>query len=61
MYIECATEEGPREYFGIRNEDKLDILDFHDFRTRVALNGLKYNVTNCKYPGDNKMRKYNKL
>ena len=43
------------------NEDKLDMLDSHDFRTRVELTGLNYGVTNCKYPGNNKMRKYNKI
>ena len=61
MYIECATEEEPRKYFSISKEDKLEVLDFHDFRTRVAQGGLQYNVTNCKYPGDEKMRNNTRL
>ena len=61
MHIECATEEDPRECFGMCNEDKLDIINFHDFRTRVALTGLNHDATNCKYPGDNKMREPNEI
>ena len=37
------------------------MLDFHDFLTRFLLTVLNYDVTNCKFPGDNKMRKCNKL
>ena len=41
--------------------DKFEVLDFHDFRTRVAQGGLKYNVTDCKYPGNEKMRNNTRL
>ena len=44
-YIECATEEYPRGYFGISKEDKFEVLDYHEFCTRVALVELKYDIT----------------
>ena len=61
MCTQCAIEEPPREKISACNEDKLDVLHFYDFRTRVALTELKYDVVNCKHPGDNKMIKYNEL
>ena len=57
MYHECATEALARDAFSITNEDKFKVLDFHDFRSMAASKGLAYNIKDCKYPGDEKMRK----
>ena len=57
MYHECATEALARDSFSITNEDKFKVLDFHDFRSMAASKGLAYNIKDCKYPGDEKMRK----
>jgi hypothetical protein len=56
MYCECTKEAAAREAFGITDDDKFEILDFHQFRDRLSTQGLQYSPLNTKYPGDAKMR-----
>jgi len=58
MYKECMTEPAALEAFGITPEDqkKHPLLSFHEFRERLATQGLQYNPLNNNYPGDSKMR-----
>jgi hypothetical protein len=56
MYREMATETAARQAFDIGDDEKFKVLDFHDFRDRLAKQGLVYSVLDCRYPGDNNMR-----
>jgi hypothetical protein len=56
MYREMATELPARQAFDIGDDESFKVLDFHDFRDRLAKQGLVYSVVDCKYPGDSNMR-----
>jgi hypothetical protein len=47
MYREMATETAAREAFDIQEDGKFKPLDFHDFRDRLAKQGLVYSVVDC--------------
>jgi hypothetical protein len=55
MYCEYAKEAAAREAFGITDDEKFEILDFHQFRDRLSTQGLQYSPLDTKYPGDAKM------
>ena len=56
MYREMATETAARQAFDIGDDEKFKVLDFHDFRDRLAKQGLVYSLLDCRYPGNNNMR-----
>ena len=61
MYKECVTEPLAMEAFGIRKEDKIKVLDFHEFRGNCSKGGMDYNPAKQKYPGDQHMRNVTRL
>ena len=61
MYKEIATEKMSLDFFGINNQDDIKILSFHDFRSKIADQGMNYKPTNLSYPGDSKMRDVTRL
>ena len=61
MYKEIATEKKSLDFFGISNQDGIKILNFHDFRSKIADQGMNYKPKNLSYPGDSKMRDVTRL
>ena len=61
MYKECATEPLALEAFGIRKEDNIKVLEFHELRGNCSKAGMEYNLAKQKYPGDEYMRHVRRL
>mmetsp|Transcript_21072 Transcript_21072/g.31813 ORF Transcript_21072/g.31813 Transcript_21072/m.31813 type:complete len:244 (-) Transcript_21072:489-1220(-) len=53
IYLELATEPQAMEAFNInQGKNRFVVLDFYSFRAKLASQGLKYDPTKMKYPGD---------
>ena len=61
MYRECVTEDLAKHAFGITAEDKIKVLDFHDFREKCSEAGMTYKPEQQKYPGNKDMKNITRL
>jgi hypothetical protein len=56
MYKECLTERKAQEFLGIASDksDRIErtVLNFHEYRYRLSIQGPTYSPQNLFYPGD---------
>ena len=61
FYKECINEPLAREAFGFNESDKINVMDFHEFKVKLSKQGISYTVNNKVYDGDKFMRSATKL